>query len=78
MYSARRLNCQAHDATTAVIPSGILAKKRKIALDTHVFIGRQKDLDSRGIEPRTTPMLREYYTTKPQAQLIGWLWDIAY
>ena len=28
----------------------------------------QKDLDSRGIEPRTTPMLREYYTTKPQAQ----------
>ncbi|KAJ9484752.1 hypothetical protein VN97_g8612 [Penicillium thymicola] len=31
----------------------------------------QKDLDSRGIEPRTTPMLREYYTTKPQAQLIG-------
>ena len=32
---------------------------------------KQKDLDSRGIEPRTTPMLREYYTTKPQAQLIG-------
>ncbi|KAI0392841.1 hypothetical protein F5Y17DRAFT_338511 [Xylariaceae sp. FL0594] len=26
-------------------------------------------LDSRGIEPRTTPMLREYYTTKPQARL---------
>ena len=26
-----------------------------------------KSLDSRGIEPRTTPMLREYYTTKPQA-----------
>ena len=26
-------------------------------------------MDSRGIEPRTTPMLREYYTTKPQAQL---------
>ncbi|TRX98480.1 hypothetical protein FHL15_000554 [Xylaria flabelliformis] len=25
-------------------------------------------LDSRGIEPRTTPMLREYYTTKPQAR----------
>ena len=25
-------------------------------------------MDSRGIEPRTTPMLREYYTTKPQAQ----------
>ena len=30
-------------------------------------------MDSRGIEPRTTPMLREYYTTKPQAHLIGWL-----
>jgi hypothetical protein len=30
----------------------------------------QKDMDSRGIEPRTTPMLREYYTTKPQALLL--------
>ena len=29
--------------------------------------GKAKKLDSRGIEPRTTPMLREYYTTKPQA-----------
>ena len=29
----------------------------------------KRKLDSRGIEPRTTPMLREYYTTKPQAQL---------
>ena len=28
-------------------------------------------MDSRGIEPRTTPMLREYYTTKPQAQFDG-------
>ncbi|KAJ5241358.1 uncharacterized protein N7469_002949 [Penicillium citrinum] len=27
-------------------------------------------MDSRGIEPRTTPMLREYYTTKPQAHLL--------
>ena len=27
-------------------------------------------MDSRGIEPRTTPMLREYYTTKPQAHLM--------
>lgn len=27
----------------------------------------QKGMDSRGIEPRTTPMLREYYTTKPRA-----------
>jgi hypothetical protein len=25
-------------------------------------------MDSRGIEPRTTPMLREYYTTKPRAR----------
>ena len=33
-------------------------------------IFRNKKLDSRGIEPRTTPMLREYYTTKPQAQLL--------
>jgi hypothetical protein len=37
-----------------------------------------KKMDSRGIEPRTTPrlffdekmMLREYYTTKPQAHII--------
>ena len=28
-------------------------------------------MDSRGIEPRTTPMLRGYYTTKPQAQLLN-------
>ena len=27
-------------------------------------------MDSRGIEPRTTPMLREYYTTKPQARVL--------
>ncbi|KAJ5150289.1 peroxin-11B [Penicillium atrosanguineum] len=31
---------------------------------------QNKKMDSRGIEPRTTPMLREYYTTKPQAQFI--------
>jgi hypothetical protein len=30
----------------------------------------QKEMDSRGIEPRTTPMLREYYTTKPRALVI--------
>jgi hypothetical protein len=29
---------------------------------------RQKELDLQGIEPWTTPMLREYYTTKPQAR----------
>ncbi|KAJ5173479.1 uncharacterized protein N7500_001410 [Penicillium coprophilum] len=29
----------------------------------------QKEMDLQGIEPWTTPMLREYYTTKPQAQL---------
>jgi hypothetical protein len=28
------------------------------------------DLDLQGIEPWTTPMLREYYTTKPQARLL--------
>ncbi|KAJ5822386.1 peroxin-11B Pex11B-Penicillium chrysogenum [Penicillium robsamsonii] len=28
-----------------------------------------KKMDLQGIEPWTTPMLREYYTTKPQAQL---------
>ena len=27
-------------------------------------------MDSRGIEPRTTHMLSEYYTTKPQAHLV--------
>ncbi|KAJ9484715.1 hypothetical protein VN97_g8651 [Penicillium thymicola] len=32
---------------------------------------KNKRMDSRGIEPRTTPMLREYYTTKPQAQFDG-------
>jgi hypothetical protein len=28
---------------------------------------KQKDLDSRGIEPRTTPMLREYYLPRHHA-----------
>jgi hypothetical protein len=28
----------------------------------------QKDVDLLGIEPRTFPMLRENYTTKPQAR----------
>ena len=27
-------------------------------------------MDLQGIEPWTTPMLREYYTTKPQALLV--------
>lgn len=29
-----------------------------------------EEMDSRGIEPRTTPMLRGYYTTKPQARFV--------
>ncbi|PYH78045.1 hypothetical protein BO82DRAFT_166971 [Aspergillus uvarum CBS 121591] len=29
-----------------------------------------KKMELRGIEPRTSPMLREYYTTKPQPQLM--------
>jgi hypothetical protein len=46
---------------------------------------KRKKLDLQGIEPWTTPirasleeklMLREYYTTKPQARLlIGWLME---
>jgi hypothetical protein len=28
-------------------------------------------MDLQGIEPWTTPMLREYYTTKPQARGVG-------
>ena len=27
-------------------------------------------MELRGIEPRTSPMLREYYTTKPQPHLL--------
>jgi hypothetical protein len=34
---------------------------------TVVQRARQKEMDLQGIEPWTTPMLREYYTTKPQA-----------
>jgi hypothetical protein len=30
-----------------------------------------KKMDLQGIEPWTTPMLREYYTTKPQARGVG-------
>ena len=31
----------------------------------------KQKMDPRGIEPRTTPMLREYYTTKPQAHSLN-------
>jgi hypothetical protein len=31
---------------------------------------QQKKMDLQGIEPWTTPMLREYYTTKPQARAV--------
>ena len=31
-------------------------------------IEQRKKMDLQGIEPWTTPMLREYYTTKPQAR----------
>ncbi|KAL4951504.1 hypothetical protein BDW69DRAFT_169855 [Aspergillus filifer] len=29
-----------------------------------------KNVEQLGIEPRTSPMLREHYTTKPQPQLV--------
>ena len=34
--------------------------------------GKEKTqkMELRGIEPRTSPMLREYYTTKPQPHLL--------
>jgi hypothetical protein len=32
----------------------------------------QKELDSRGIEPRTSPMLRENHTTRPRARLMNY------
>jgi hypothetical protein len=42
----------------------------------HSGRGRQKEMDSRGIEPRTTPMLREYYTTKPRARGVELLYSM--
>ena len=30
----------------------------------------KEKMELRGIEPRTSPMLREYYTTKPQPHLM--------
>ena len=33
------------------------------------WVKKTKKMETRGIEPRTTPMLREYYTTKPHPQL---------
>jgi hypothetical protein len=35
-----------------------------------LFQCKKKTLDSRGIEPRTSPMLRENHTTRPQALLL--------
>ena len=31
---------------------------------------KNQKMELRGIEPRTSPMLREYYTTKPQPHLL--------
>ncbi|KAJ9488541.1 hypothetical protein VN97_g4746 [Penicillium thymicola] len=44
-------------------------KTKKKITQSGLHLNKSKKMDSRGIEPRTTPMLREYYTTKPQAQL---------
>jgi hypothetical protein len=41
-----------------------MANCQKVGIEGH----EPSLMDSRGIEPRTTPMLREYYTTKPQAR----------
>ena len=37
---------------------------------TQPHLDERKKLDLQGIEPWTTPMLREYYTTKPQARFL--------
>ena len=36
----------------------------------HDVVASKKEMDLQGIEPWTTPMLREYYTTKPQARFL--------
>ncbi|KAJ5753345.1 uncharacterized protein N7511_007498 [Penicillium nucicola] len=56
------------------MPTGDVVVGSTMVLSTlltaqNIWARKQKRMDSRGIEPRTTPMLREYYTTKPQAQL---------
>ncbi|KAJ5569483.1 peroxin-11B Pex11B-Penicillium chrysogenum [Penicillium hispanicum] len=56
------------------MPTGDLVVGATMVVSTLVTAGdiwdRSKKMDSRGIEPRTTPMLRGYYTTKPQAHLM--------
>ena len=54
-----------------VQPEGVTtspAKKKKREQYHQNVAGQSKKMDLQGIEPWTTPMLREYYTTKPQAQ----------
>ncbi|KAJ5112784.1 hypothetical protein N7532_000829 [Penicillium argentinense] len=55
------------------MPTGDLVIGSTMILSTLLTgqdIWAKEKMDSRGIEPRTTPMLRGYYTTKPQAQLL--------
>ena len=49
-----------------VLGTTVLCLAKKESGTLVVFSHRR--LDERGIEPRTTPMLREYYTTKPFAR----------
>ena len=72
MFEFRKLN----ESTISAVIERLMRYKKKIIFKRK---GEKKRdgtegiepsaMDSRGIEPRTTPMLREYYTTKPQAPI---------
>jgi hypothetical protein len=48
----------------------ILGNLSDISTICHDVVASKKEMDLQGIEPWTTPMLREYYTTKPQARFL--------
>jgi tartrate dehydratase beta subunit/fumarate hydratase class I family protein len=65
------MGCEAESVSTQpTTPTGEDAStqgilKKKAVDDT---VGKNKRMETRGIEPRTTSMLKRYYTTKPHPQ----------
>ena len=58
-----------HPVERALHKAGHPQDIKKI-INTEIVCDRGKNVEQLGIEPRTSPMLREHYTTKPQPHLV--------
>ena len=61
----QRMPHRSHPTVRSLLPS---VKNEEHSLEKLLLHSKAKDLDEQGIEPWTTHMLSEYYTTKPFAQ----------